>query len=105
MGHLEFIQLFTFKSNIETLIHLLKGSVGTGILAMPQAYSNAGYIPGFVGTILLGMLCTYCLHILVKSQYELCKRNKVGLLSYPLSMQIALEGGPSMLRGFAKYSL
>lgn len=51
--------------NSETLIHLLKGSLGTGILAMPNAFFNSGLLIGTVGTILIGILCTYCLHVLV----------------------------------------
>ncbi|KAF4517852.1 hypothetical protein B566_EDAN011777 [Ephemera danica] len=51
-------------TNTQTLIHLLKGSLGTGILAMPDAFHNAGLALGFVGTILIGSLCTYCLHFL-----------------------------------------
>ncbi|KAJ8670666.1 hypothetical protein QAD02_001925 [Eretmocerus hayati] len=88
-------------TNTETLIHLLKGSLGTGILAMPQAFHNSGYITGIVATILIGFLCTYCLHILVKAQYELCKRLRVPILSYPQSMKVAFEQGPSFLRPFA----
>lgn len=52
-------------SNTETIIHLLKGSLGTGILAMPQAFYYAGYLSGIINTIIIGALCTYCLHILV----------------------------------------
>lgn len=51
----------------ETLIHLLKGSLGTGILAMPKAFHQSGYLSGLVNTILIGILCTYGLHILVSS--------------------------------------
>ncbi|KAJ8665691.1 hypothetical protein QAD02_007353 [Eretmocerus hayati] len=88
-------------TNTETLIHLLKDSLGTGILAMPQAFHNSGYITGIVATILIGYLCTYCPHILVKAQYELCKRLRVRILSYPQIMKVAFEQGPSFLRPFA----
>ena len=36
-------------SNTDTIIHLLKGNVGTGILAMPDAIKNSGLIVGNVG--------------------------------------------------------
>lgn len=49
----------------ETLIHLLKGCLGTGILAMPNAFGNAGLALGTFATVLIGILCTYCLHVLV----------------------------------------
>ncbi|CAH0392445.1 unnamed protein product [Bemisia tabaci] len=91
-------------TNNETLIHLLKGSLGTGILAMPKAFYQAGLLIGTIGTILIGFLCTYCLHVLVRSQYILCKRKRVPILSYPDSMKIALQEGPSGLRMFADAS-
>lgn len=92
-------------SNTETLIHLLKGSLGTGILAMPQAFYYAGYVSGFINTILIGALCTYCLHILVQAQYAICKRKRLPILSYPISMKIALEEGPPSLRWIAPFAV
>lgn len=91
-------------SNFETLVHLLKGSLGTGILAMPNAFYNSGLLVGVIATIIIGILCTYCLHILVKAQYKLCKRLRVPILSYPLSMKYALEGGPRCVRWFSPFA-
>lgn len=57
---------FEFSRDMETFIHLLKGSLGSGILAMPLAFMNAGLIFGLVATALIGFVCTYCVHILVR---------------------------------------
>lgn len=54
-----------FDRNCDTLIHLLKGNVGTGILAMPDAFRNAGLLLGTVGTLVMGFICTHCMHMLV----------------------------------------
>jgi len=51
---------------METFIHLLKGSLGSGILAMPLAFMNAGLVFGLVATAIIGFVCTYCVHILVR---------------------------------------
>lgn len=47
------------------MIHLLKGNIGTGILAMPDAFRNSGWLVGLVCTALLGAVCTHCMHMLV----------------------------------------
>lgn len=84
-----------------TLVHILKGSLGTGILAMPQAFSYAGYASGLISIVVIGYICTYCLHVLIRSQYILCKKHRLPILSYPISMKMALEEGPPCLRIFA----
>jgi proton-coupled amino acid transporter len=56
---------FVSRRNTETLLHLLKGSLGTGILAMPNAFYRAGYVVGVAGTLFIGFICTYCIHQLV----------------------------------------
>ncbi|CAH0546039.1 unnamed protein product [Brassicogethes aeneus] len=91
-------------TNAETLIHLLKGCLGTGILAMPEAFKRSGMSCGIVSTFLIGILCAYCLNTLVKSQYVICKRLKVGLLTYPESMKVACEIGPKCLNRFAPHA-
>lgn len=47
------------------LAHLLKSSLGSGILAMPMAFKNAGLLCGGLGTILIGIICTHCVQIFV----------------------------------------
>lgn len=103
--HISFIKnndFNIFLRNFETVIHLLKCSLGTGILAMPQAFYNAGYLNGFISTVLIGMLCTYGVHILVRCQYILCKRHSVPMLTYQETLKKALEDGPHCLRNLAK---
>lgn len=92
-------------TNVETLFHLMKGSLGTGILAMPMAFHNSGYVLGMIATIIIGLLCTYCMRILVTSQYTLSKRKKVPSMTYPATIEAALEEGPNCLRRFSKSSI
>lgn len=66
---------FNFR-NLDTLIHLLKGSLGSGILAMPLAFANAGLFFGVFATVLVGAICTYCVHMLVSCAHTLYRRMK-----------------------------
>lgn len=88
----------------ETLIHMWKASLGTGILAMPNAFHNAGWAVGIVGTLVIGFLCAYCIHILISSQYELCKRRKVPSMTYPATAEAALQEGPPLAKKLAPYA-
>ncbi|VVC86281.1 unnamed protein product, partial [Leptidea sinapis] len=91
-------------TNTETLLHLMKGSLGTGILAMPHAFAKSGYIVGSIGTIVIGVLCTYCIHVLIDSCYVLCKRRKVPSLTYTAAAEAALSEGPNWCKAFAPYA-
>ncbi|XP_075230425.1 proton-coupled amino acid transporter-like protein acs isoform X2 [Lycorma delicatula] len=88
----------------ETLIHMWKASLGTGILAMPNAFHNAGWAVGIIGTIVIGFLCAYCIHILINTQYELCKRKKVPSMTYPSSVEAAFQEGPNFAKKLAPYA-
>jgi len=69
-------------SNCDTIIHLLKGNVGTGILAMPDAIKNSGLILGSAGLVVMATVCIHCMHILVKTSHELSRRTGLPFLSY-----------------------
>ncbi|CAG9785661.1 unnamed protein product [Diatraea saccharalis] len=89
-------------SNFDTLIHLLKGNIGTGILAMPDAFKNAGLLFGVFGTLFMGAICTHCMHILVQCSNELCVRNQRPALGFSEVVEDAFTSGPVPLRPFAK---
>ncbi|KAL1456810.1 hypothetical protein WDU94_001510 [Cyamophila willieti] len=82
---------------------MTKGALGTGILTMPHAFMNAGYLFGFIGTLLIGAFTTACVQILVRAQYELCRRKKIPSLTYSQILGAALSEGPMKLRWLAPY--
>ncbi|KAG5876330.1 hypothetical protein JTB14_004985 [Gonioctena quinquepunctata] len=91
-------------SNGETLLHLLKGSLGTGILAMPLAFSHSGFVLGIAATAFVGFLCTFCVHMLLGCQYELCKRRKVPTMTYPTTVECAFQDGPVFFQKIGPYA-
>lgn len=68
---------------------------------MPMAFLHAGWAVGMVGTAIIGFLCTYCIRLLINSEYELCKRRRVPSLTYEATAKAAVEEGPKFLRPIA----
>lgn len=89
---------------MDTLIHLLKGSLGSGILAMPLAFAHAGLFLGLFSTFAIGFICTYCVHILVNSAHELCRRTKVPSLGFAEVAETAFLAGPPAFQPWAKFA-
>lgn len=89
-------------TDLDTLIHLLKGSLGTGILSMPLAFKNAGLFFGLVATFTIGFICTYCVHVLVKCAHELCRRTRVPSLDFADVAETAFSCGPSAVQKFSR---
>lgn len=90
-------------SNLDTMIHLLKGNIGTGILAMPDAFRNAGLVVGTIGTLIIGAICTHCMHMLVNCAHELCIRSQVPSLGFSDVVEHAFATGPETVRKFSPY--
>uniref|UniRef100_A0A146M014 Proton-coupled amino acid transporter 4 n=1 Tax=Lygus hesperus TaxID=30085 RepID=A0A146M014_LYGHE len=88
---------------LETVNHLIKACLGTGILAMPSAFNHSGWLIGIIGTIMTGIVCTYLVHMLLETEAELCRRKKVRNMTYHTTAQAAFEEGPEMLRWLAPY--
>lgn len=86
------------------LIHILKSSLGSGILAIPLAFKHAGLLEGFIGTMLVGFLCTHTIQILVEASQRLCVQAKVPQLSFAETAEYAFKYGPKKLRPFSKFA-
>ena len=69
-------------TNFESLMHLLKVSVGTGILGLPVAVMNAGIAVGPISLFIAAIITMHCMLILVESARELSKLSKRSSLDY-----------------------
>ena len=56
--------------NFETIIHILKGNIGIGVLTLPRAIRNSGLIGGLIGLTAIAAICIYCMHLLVRAAHK-----------------------------------
>ncbi|KAH8291511.1 hypothetical protein KR054_012302, partial [Drosophila jambulina] len=87
-------------TNCDAFISLLKCVIGTGILAMPLAFRCSGIVAGVVLSALLMILLTYCIHLLISSMTECCRRRQVPQVSMPEAVKIAYQEGPHWVQCF-----
>lgn len=92
------------NSSIGSLVHLLKSSLGSGILAMPAAFKNAGLVTGAIGTMVVGFICTHCVYALVKTSQEVCVEAKKPSMGFAETCGAAFEFGPKKLRPWANFA-
>ncbi|XP_055629907.1 proton-coupled amino acid transporter-like protein pathetic isoform X2 [Toxorhynchites rutilus septentrionalis] len=97
-------QMRKANSSLGTLIHLIKGSLGTGILAMPVAFKNGGLAFGILGTALVAIIYTHCVHLLVGTSQKACKRSKIPLLGFSETAENVCANGPRGARKFATFA-
>uniref|UniRef100_A0A8D8RY62 Proton-coupled amino acid transporter 1 n=1 Tax=Cacopsylla melanoneura TaxID=428564 RepID=A0A8D8RY62_9HEMI len=91
-------------SNWETMGHLITGSLGAGMLAIPIAFSHVGLVTGIIGVIVITILASYCMHQLLRVQYIICKKHRVSVMEYADVMKAALKDGPDCFKWLTKPS-
>jgi len=91
-------------SDCDTLTHLLKASLGTGILAMPAAFMSAGLVLGIFATILVAVICTHCAYVLVICAHELYRKANKTAMSFADVAEEACIRGPKWSKKFARMS-
>lgn len=63
--------IFQFRF-LETLTHLLRGNIGSGVFAMGDAFKNGGLILAGILTVTIGLVSVHSQHILVSITHKFC---------------------------------
>lgn len=80
-------------------MHMIKGNLGTGILAMPASFAHTGFVNAAIGLPILCVVATYCVHLLVKSSERLLDRSKGDTdVEYASLAKQSFKCGPPWMR-------
>ncbi|XP_043320855.1 proton-coupled amino acid transporter 3 [Cervus canadensis] len=82
-------------SMMQTLIHLLKCNIGTGLLGLPLAMKNAGLLVGPFSLLAIGILTVHCMVILLNCAQHLSQRLQKTFVNYGEAMMYSLETCPN----------
>ncbi|KAM9130263.1 proton-coupled amino acid transporter 1-like isoform 2-T2 [Pangshura tecta] len=79
---------------LQTLIHLVKGNIGTGLLGLPLAVKNAGIVLGPLSLLVMGIAAVHCMGILVKCAHHFCNKYQRPFVDYGDAVMYGLEASP-----------
>ncbi|XP_019820830.1 proton-coupled amino acid transporter 2 [Bos indicus] len=79
----------------QTLVHLVKGNMGTGVLGLPLAMKNAGILMGPLSLLAIGFISCHSMHILIRCARRFCHRFNKPFMDYGDTVMHGLEANPS----------
>ena len=82
LSSLYYIPFILNKRMVQTIMHVMKGNIGTGMLALPRAVSLAGLWTGSIGLIFICLFCIQCMHLIVQTAQRLCVKTGRTNMSY-----------------------
>ncbi|KAH9402589.1 hypothetical protein TYRP_016119 [Tyrophagus putrescentiae] len=89
----------------QTLMNLMNGIIGSGILSMPIAFLNGGWLVACIVTPLIGAISCYCIHLLLSvNVYLTAATGKASPYDYHEMAEYAFLLGPKRLRRFSKFA-
>lgn len=92
----------TDKTNYaQSLMHMIKGNLGTGILAMPASFAHTGLINALIGLPFLCFIATYCVHLIIKSSQHLEGKSKGLSFKYASLAKHSFKSGPKWMSRFS----
>lgn len=71
-----------YLSDVQILMHLLKASIGIGILGLPRALKNSGILVGPLLLFVLAITTLHCMHNLIRCSKRICLQTGKSALSY-----------------------
>ncbi|XP_022129533.2 proton-coupled amino acid transporter-like protein CG1139 [Pieris rapae] len=89
-------------SYLDTMLHLFRGNIGSGLLAMGDAFKNGGIIFSPIMTAIIGIICVHAQHILLNcsdEMYRETKRSKPP--GFADTVSLVFKYGPVRLRPLA----
>lgn len=88
-------------SSLACLMHILKGNIGTGLLALPLATKHAGIVVGPLLLLIVAILAVHSMHMLSINSQILSKQHNVGPLDYAGVVEYSVRyGGVRWLQRF-----
>ncbi|KAJ8737275.1 hypothetical protein PYW07_000546 [Mythimna separata] len=89
-------------SYADTMLHLFRGNIGTGLLAMGDAFRNGGIVFSPIVTALLGIICVHAQHLLLNCSEEMhltSKRDRPP--GFADTVYLVFKNGPARTRSMA----
>ncbi|XP_046913565.2 proton-coupled amino acid transporter 1 [Dermatophagoides farinae] len=88
---------------LSTLMHMLNGFIGSGILSMPITFKNGGLILASVMNPMIGILSCHCIHMLIQiNELSIKIDGRTTPLDYHELAEFAFRIGPKLLRPWAR---